>query len=315
MKQVEAGSKSHVASQQLGPLKRVLVTGGAGFIGSHLVASLLEQGYDTVRVLDNFSQGKRAWLPPAVEVLEGDIVCPEDCARACREVDGVVHLAAMSKSGPSFDLFEFCMTQNAVGTQNILAAAVAAGVKKLVYAASSTCYGNAPAPQQETSPLEFLNPYALSKYVGEQSALLFNRIYQLPVISLRLFNVYGPRQPDQGAYALVLGRFLERHKRGLALQIHGSGRQQRDFIHVRDVANAMILALESLERGHVLNVGSGSNVSVQEIADLIAPQHQVREPRRLGDAEVTLAEISEIQRVLGWEPSVSFSEGLKELMG
>jgi len=289
----------------------MLVTGGAGFIGSHLAERLHESGCK-VRVLDNLSQGRREWVHPSSEFIEGDVTDPAACRRACEGVSGVFHLAAMSKVAPSIDKFEFCTEQNIIGTQNLLIAARDARVRKLVYSGSSTYYGNGAAPQVETALPNCLNPYAVSKYVGEQFCEMFTRLYGLPTVSLRYFNVYGPRQPAVGAYALVLGIFLDQNRRGEPLTVHGEGSQRRDFIHVSDVVEANLAAYRSDVEGTVMNVGSGTNLSIQEIADMISPR-QVHLPRRAGDAEATLADISRIRQLLGWEPRMSFAEGLKQL--
>src|SRR5262249_28355879 len=156
------------------------------------------------------------------------------------------------------------------GTQTLLSAAQNAGVKKVVYSASSTYYGNRPAPQREDAPPQCLNPYAVSKYVGEQLCELFDRAYGLSTVSLRYFNVYGPREPTQGAYALVLGTFLGQWRRGQALTIHGDGEQRRDFVHVRDVVAANLAAMRSDAHGMVINIGSGENHSVKQLANLIS---------------------------------------------
>jgi nucleoside-diphosphate-sugar epimerase len=290
----------------------MLVTGGAGFIGSHLTERLIALGH-RVRVLDNLSQGQREWVPAQAEFLEGDITDLPLCRRACEGVAGVFHLAAMSKVAPSIDRFEFCTEQNIVGTQNILLAARDARVRKVVYSASSTYYGNGPAPQSETALPNCLNPYAVSKYVGEQFCEVFTRLYRLPTVSLRYFNVYGPRQPATGAYALVLGIFLEQWRRGEELTVHGDGSQRRDFVHVSDVVEANLAAYQAEAAGTALNVGSGTNISIQEIADLISIR-QAHLPRRAGDAEVTLADLSRIREQLGWEPRVAFAAGLRSLM-
>ena len=290
----------------------MVVTGGAGFIGSHLTQGLIRQGYH-VRVLDNLSQGKKEWVPAETEFFEGDILDRDILKRVFDAASGVFHLAAMSKVAPSIERPEFCTEQNILGTQNVLIEAQNAKVKKVVYAASSTYYGNQKSPQVEDMPPQPLNPYALSKLVGEQFCDLWTRIYGLRTISLRFFNVYGPRQPETGAYALVLGIFLKQSKEGRTLTIHGDGSQRRDFVYVSDVVDAMILAFRSDASGMVLNVGSGTNISVKELADLVS-KDQVYEPRRSGDAEITLADITKIQRILNWKPQISFKEGLAKLL-
>jgi UDP-glucose 4-epimerase len=290
----------------------VLVTGGAGFIGSHLAERLLQRGY-RVRVLDNLSFGRREWVPAAAEFRDGDIRDLAACHAACRDVAGVFHCAAMSRAGPSIDAIDTCTQQNIVGTQNILIAARDAKARRLVYSGSSTFYGNHPAPHREDTPSDFLNFYALSKAVGEQYCRMFTRLFGLSTIVLRYFNVYGPRQPEVGAYALVLGIFLKRWAAGEILEIHGTGEQRRDFVHVRDVADANIAAFESGLGEGTFNVGSGTNISIKELADLISAD-QVMVARRPGDAEVTLADISRISSALGWAPKITFAQGLQQMM-
>lgn len=292
-------------------MTRCLVTGGAGFIGSHLVEALVRQG-KTVRVLDDLSLGQREWVPSAAEMVEGDIRDLETCRSASKDCDVVFHLAAMSRSAASLDNIEVCTSTNILGTQNVLTAAKEAGVKKIVYSGSSTYYGNQPAPHHEDLPGDFLNFYGLSKYVGEEYCLMFDRLYGLPCVVLRYFNVYGPRQPEEGVYALVLGIFLRTAAKGEPLPIHGTGEQRRDFVHVSDVVAANIAASESDVRGMRLNVGSGTTVSVKELADMISPLQQFA-PRRVADADVTLADLSRISRVLGWHPRVRFEDGVQQL--
>ena len=290
---------------------QLLVTGGAGFIGSHLVRLLLDEGY-AVRVLDNLSYGNRDWLDPRATFLEGDVQDIATCHSAMRDVQGVFHMAAMSRSAASLDSIELCTNVNVVGTQNVLLAAREAKVEKVVYSGSSTYYGSRPVPHTEGDPGDFLNFYGLSKYVGEEYCLLFDRLYNLPTVVLRYFNVYGPRQPEVGAYALVLGVFLRQAQRGQTLEIHGDGSQRRDFVHVEDVARANLAAFRSPERGQVFNIGSGESVSIQELADLISSQ-QVRGPRRVADSTETLASLTKTRSRLGWEPQVPFATGLADL--
>ncbi|WP_321472721.1 NAD-dependent epimerase/dehydratase family protein [uncultured Paludibaculum sp.] len=293
--------------------KPVLVTGGAGFIGSHLVEYLIQSGYP-VRVLDALVYGRREWVHPDAEFVQGDICDLDTCRAAARGVSGVFHMAAMSRSAPSLDNIDVCTQSNIVGTQNVLIAAREARVDKVVYSGSSTYYGSQPPPHREyETPPEFLNLYGLSKRVGEQYCLLFDEKFNVPTIVLRYFNVYGPRQPKTGAYALVLGIFLARWAAGEPLEIHGDGCQRRDFVHVRDVVRANVMAFESARRHEIFNVGSGTNTSIKELADMISAD-QVYGPRRGADALVTLADISRIREALGWQPQVSFETGVRELM-
>lgn len=290
----------------------VLVTGGAGFIGSHLVDALLARGY-RVRVLDNLSQGHRESVASEAEFILGDLTNQDDCERAAQGVRGVFHLAAMSRVAPSLDDVAGCTNPNVVGTQNILMAARKCGVRRFVYSGSSTFYGNQKPPHTEDMRPEFLNFYSLTKYVGEEYCQLFDRCFLLSTAVVRFFNVYGPRQPETGAYSLVIGVFLRRLAMGLPLIIHGQGTQRRDFVHVRDAVEATIRVYESGARRQIFNVGSGMDYSVQEVADMISPLQEYG-PRRGGDAENTLADIARI-RQLGWEPKVSFEEGMRELIG
>lgn len=292
-------------------MKNVLVTGGAGFIGSHLCEGLLAAGY-RVRVLDSLVYGKREWVPQAAEFIEGDIRDINACHRATTGMDAVLHCAAMSRSGPSQEHLDLCTQSNIAGTQNMLLAARDAGVRKFLYSGSSTYYGSRTPPHHESDPPDFLNIYGLTKRVGEQYCLLFDKGFGLPCIVFRYFNVYGPRQPEAGAYALVLGIFLRRQAEGKTLEIHGDGAQRRDFVHVRDVVSANLAALKSDVRGEVFNVGSGTNISVKELADLISPD-QVHTEGRKGDSVATLADISKIRSALGWSPQISFAQGLEEL--
>jgi UDP-glucose 4-epimerase len=292
-------------------MTKVLVTGGAGFIGSHLCEGLLARGYQ-VRVLDSLIYGDRRSVPSQAEFIQGDIRDLATCQRAAAGMDGIFHCAAMSRSGPSQEQIDICTGSNITGTQNMLLAARDAGARRFIYSGSSTYYGNRHPPHRENDPPDLLNIYGLTKRVGEQYCLLFDRDMGVPGLVLRYFNVYGPRQPETGAYALVLGIFLRRQAGDQVLEIHGDGMQRRDFVHVRDVVAANIAAFESTLRGEIFNVGSGENISVKELADMISPA-QVHVEGRKGDASATLADISRIKAALGWSPQISFADGLKEL--
>lgn len=296
----------------------VLVTGGAGFIGSHVCEALLGRGY-RVRVLDNLSLGRREWVPSDanLEFIRGDICDVEACRAACGGVEGVFHLAAMSKVAPSVgdpSMVQYCTEQNVLGTLNVLDAARAAGVKKVVYSASSTYYGNRPPPHREDMPPDCLNPYALTKYAGEQYCELFDKMYDLPAVSLRYFQVCGPRQPTDGPYAVVAGIFIEQKRRGVPLTIHGDGSQRRDFVHVRDVAEANVRAYESGARRMVINVGTGVSHSIKELADMISDDQVSGLPRRGGDSDATLADTSRCEEMLGWRPSIKFGDMVDEML-
>lgn len=293
-------------------MSTLLVTGGAGFIGSHLSQALLAKGYQ-VRILDNLIYGQAEWIPAEATLIKGDICNLDTCREAMKEVTGVFHCAAMSRAAPSSENIELCTQVNIIGTQNLLIAARDAGVKKFIYSGSSTYYGNQPIPHQEyETPSEYLNIYALSKAVGESYCLMFDKVFDVPCLILRYFNVYGPRQPQEGAYALVLGIFLHQWAEQKPLYIHGDGEQRRDFIHVNDVVAANIAAFESPLRHDIFNIGSGLNISIKELATMIS-SHQIHAPRRTQDADSTLADISRALQKLSWSPTVPFHQGLDEL--
>lgn len=288
-----------------------LVTGGAGFIGSHLVNRLFDEGHK-VRVLDNLSFGDRTKLNPNIELLEGDILEPNVCNRACKKIDGVFHLAAFSRSGPSFDKSDLCNASNVTGTLNILNAALNEKVDKIVYSGSSTFYGDQAGSQHEGLSGDFLNFYGLTKHIGELYTLQYFRNFGLKANILRYFNVYGPGQPSEGEYALVLGIFLKRYLAGEKLEIHGTGEQRRDFIHVYDVVEANIKAMESPVSGEIFNIGSGQNYSINDLADHF-PIDRYYTERREGDAEETLADIEKAKSLLGWKPEISLRDGINQL--
>lgn len=268
----------------------VLVTGGAGFIGSHLVELLLEKGHK-VTVLDNLSQGKRAWVHPKANFIEGNILDYGLLSFLCKDKEAVFHLAAMSRVLPSLTQTPIISFQNNVqGTLNVLEACKVAKVKKVIYSASSTVYGNIPAPQHEDTQSDPLTMYALSKYAGELYCWQYLRNYGLNTVSLRYFQVYGPRQPIEGEYAMVTGIFLDQKKKNLPLTIHGDGSQKRDFIHVRDIAKANLAALEGniADINGVCNVGTGISTSIQELANMIS-QNQAYTPARKFDMLETRA--------------------------
>jgi len=295
--------------------KTVLVTGGAGFIGSHLVTYLLNNEFKVV-VIDNLSQGKREWVDSRAQLYIIDILDYDKLEKLCLhyKFDGIFHLAAMSKVAPSIDKIDFCTQQNVQGTLNILKLAKQENIPKVIYSGSSTYYGDNDIPHFEDMKPDFLNPYALTKYTGELYCSLYSKLFGVSTINLRYFNVYGERQPSTGAYALVLGIFLDRFKQNLPLEIHGTGSQRRDFIHVEDVCEANLAAFNSNIYHDTYNVGSGTNISVIELANLISDK-QYHTNLRKGDAKNTLANISKITRDLNWKPQINFEETVKKLKG
>lgn len=292
-----------------------LVTGGAGFIGSHLVQTLLDKGH-TVRVIDNLSTGKRSNLPEGADFFEKDFCRLDEIRPIFEGVDGVFHVGALPRVVLSIKQPVETAQANIMGTLSVLVAARDAGVKRVVYSSSCSAYGNAPLPFTPDMPALPLNPYALQKYVGELWMKQFSMLYNLETVSLRYFNVYGPRMADEGAYVTVIAVFKELFKRGEPLTIDGDGEQTRDMTHVYDVVNANILAMESssVGRGEVLNVGSGERHSVNEIAKIFGgPTINRPSPRGDGEARNTLADVSLTKQLLGWEPNVSFQEGVTEV--
>lgn len=294
---------------------RVLITGGAGFIGSH-VAELLLANSHQVTIIDDLSQGKLENVPKKAHFIEADILEYDLVRDLVKDQDWVCHLAAMSRVFPSLEAGArgtiHSADQNIIGTLNVLAACVEAKIKKFIYSASSTYYGNLPVPHREDAPVGCQTPYAISKFAGELYALQFDRMYGLPVLCLRYFQVYGPREPISGAYAMVRGIFLEQARQGQPLTIHGDGSQRRDFVHVNDVAKANLKALETDVHGEIVNVGTGRSVSIKELAGMISPW-QVRLPSRAHDMQETLADVSKCYRTFGWAPQLKLEDHIHEL--
>lgn len=294
----------------------VLVTGGAGFIGSHLVEALLRASYK-VRVLDNLSQGSRSYLPnsSSLEFVHGDVTDLSTCREAIRGVTGVFHLAAMSKVGPSLlnpDMFDFCARQNILGTINILTAALEHKdrIRKLVYSGSSTYYGSNSPPHHEGQSPSCQTPYALSKYVGEMYCQLFTRMHGLPTARLRYFMTYGPREPRSGAYAVVTGVFMRQWENDEPLTILGDGLQTRDFVHVTDVAAGTLRAFELPVTDATINIGTGKAWSIRELAGLISSKH-VQLPKRPHDIPTQQADVTMMRNLLAWQPAIDLGEYLR----
>jgi UDP-glucose 4-epimerase len=299
---------------------RCVVTGGAGFIGSHLVERLLIDGHHVV-VLDDFSTGRAENLStyehhPRLVVHELDI-SDSDAARTC--IDGaacVFHLAALADIVPSIQRPTEYHRTNVDGTVSVLEAARDAGVERFVYAASSSCYGipdRYPTPEDAELRPEY--PYALTKAIGERYVLHWAKVYGLPAVSLRFFNVYGPRSRTSGTYGAVFGVFLAQKLAGRPFTVVGDGEQTRDFTYVTDVVEACVLAAGSDEAGEVYNVGSGTATSVNRLVELLGNDSGVvNVPRRPGEPDCTLADISRIRTALGWNPQVAIEEGVASLL-
>ena len=293
--------------------KRMVVVGGAGFIGGHLAEALLFLGWG-VEVIDNLSGGKRENVPRGAKLHVLDIRNYDDIFPIINGADCVFHLAALPRVQFSIDYPLETHSVNTTGLLNVFLAAKNGRVRRVVYSASSSAYGN-----QETLPLQEdfrplpVSPYGLQKYIGEEYARIFADIYGLETVSLRYFNVFGPRLDPEGPYALVIGKFLKQKKEGIPLTITGDGTQTRDFTHVRDVVRANILAAESdrVGRGEVMNIGAGKNVSMNTLAELIGGRIEYIPARK--EPHDTLADNSRAKALLNWEPTITLLEGLLEL--
>ncbi len=297
---------------------KTLVTGGAGFIGSHLCELLVAQGHE-VLALDSLVSGRLQNLKtiagqPGVRFVQADICDSAGLAPHFEGVDWVFHLAGLADIVPSIEQPAQYFNTNVTGTLNVLEAARRCGAKRLVYAASSSSYGVPEAyPTPETAPIKPLYPYALTKHMGEELVLHWARVYQMPAMSLRLFNVYGTRSRTSGAYGAVFGVFLAQKLHGQPFTVVGDGRQTRDFTYVTDVARAFLAAAESGLSGLALNVGSGGHYSVNRLVELLGGD-VVRIPRRPGEPDCTFADVSQIRRLLGWQAQVPLEAGVQTLL-
>jgi len=301
-----------------GGKRRALVTGGAGFIGSHLVERLLEEGHD-VTVIDNLSTGRLINLEsvradPALTFHELDVSDFNRIKDIFDGIDWVFHLAALADIVPSIQAPLEYHRANVDGTVSVLEAARLASVKRFVYAASSSCYGLAEElPTKETAPIEPMYPYALTKNLGEQYVLHWHKMYQLPCLALRLFNVFGPRSRTSGTYGAVFGVFLAQKLAGKPFTVVGNGDQTRDFTFVTDVTAAFVRAAESNLAGEAYNVGSGSTYSVNRLVSLLGGD-VVHLPKRPGEPDCTFADTAKILKALEWRPEVDFEDGVKIMM-
>lgn len=295
-----------------------LVTGGSGFIGSHMVDFLLEQGHE-VRVIDNLVSGHLKNLSHLenddrvdVEIRDVCQVKPDDAL--FKGVSYVYHFAGIGDIVPSIEDPYKYMLNNVIGTVSVLEAARAAQVKSLVYAASSSCYGLAEElPTTEQASISPQYPYALSKYQGEQAVHHWGQVYHLPVNSVRIFNAYGPRSRTTGAYGAVFGVFLKQKLAGKPFTVVGDGSQRRDFVYVTDVARAFYTVATSKRRGEVFNLGAGNPQSVNHLVDLLDGVGRIALPKRPGEPDCTFADISKLTE-LGWAPKVSFEDGVSRML-
>lgn len=294
-----------------------VVTGGAGFIGSHMVDLLLERGF-CVHVVDNMVGGRRENLAhhrdnPALVLDERDVRALQPGDKLFANAIYVFHFAGIGDIVPSMEWPAEYMSANVQGTVHVLEAARHAGVRKLVYAASSSCYGLAAVPTREDHRIAPEHPYALSKYLGEVASFHWQKVYGLPVNSIRIFNAYGTRSRTSGAYGAVFGVFLRQKLAGRPFTVVGDGTQRRDFIYVTDVVAAFLRAAETEWVGEVYNLGAANPQSVNRLVELLGGD-VVHVPKRHGEPDCTWADTTKIDHELGWAPTVPFEEGVKRVL-
>ena len=296
---------------------RSVVTGGAGFIGSNLVDHLVEIGHEVI-VLDNFASGKKANLShhkkKDVKIKRIDISKSKNLEKYFNGVDYVFHLAGLAEIIPSIKNPKKYFNVNVLGTLKVLDAAKKARVKKLIYAASSSCYGSPKKfPTSEKEKIDIKHPYGLTKFLGEQLVIKYATNFKMPNISFRFFNVYGPRLNMSGQYSAVFGNFLRQKRSNKPLTIVGSGNQTRDFIHVEDLIDAFIKVIKSRLVNKIYNLGSGKEVSINKIASLFGGKKTFI-PKRPREPKRSLASISKIKKDINWKPKISIQEGIKRLL-
>jgi UDP-glucose 4-epimerase len=297
---------------------KTLVTGGAGFIGSHLTDLLLSKGHQ-VTVLDNLCGGwlknlEEAKKKPNFCFVNADIRDPKALKGHFDNVDWVFHLAALADIVPSIEKPRDYFETNVDGTYNVLEASKNANIKRFIYSASSSCYGLAQQfPTPETAPISPQYPYALTKYLGEELVLHWSQVYKLPALALRLFNVFGPRSRTTGVYGAVFGVFLAQKIHGRPYTVVGDGSQTRDFTYVSDVADAFLAAANSNLSNECLNVGSSGHYSISSLVQLLGGPI-IYIPKRPGEPDCTFADVTKIQKKLGWKAKVPFAEGVKQIV-
>ncbi|OGZ18351.1 MAG: hypothetical protein A2V72_01090 [Candidatus Nealsonbacteria bacterium RBG_13_37_56] len=292
---------------------KILITGGAGFIGSNLVDRLIKDGHE-VSVIDNLSTGKRENLNPKAIFHEIDICDFEKIKPLFKDVDYVFHLAALPRVPVSVEDPIGTSQTNIMGTVNVYKAAADNKVKRIIFASSSSVYGDQEKfPLAEDMSPRPISPYALQKLIGEQFGGLFTDLYEMPIISLRFFNIYGPRNDPESDYSLVIAKFLKQNSQGRSLTIFGDGEQTRGFCYIDDLLEALVktMASEKLKGGERINIANKNSYSVNYLAKLISDKVEYL-PLRKGDVLHTKADISLAKELLGWEPKISFEEGVEK---
>ena len=297
---------------------KYLVTGGAGFIGSHIVEALIKKNNDVI-VLDNFSTGRKNNLEfiksKKLKVIKVDISNYQKIEKYFYKVEKVFHLAALADIVPSIENPYSYFDSNVVGTLNILRASLKYKIKKFVYSASSSCYGIPKTyPTKENSKIQPQYPYALTKWMGEELVMHWSKLYKLNCTSLRLFNVYGTRSRTSGTYGAMFGVFLAQKLHRKPFTIVGDGNQKRDFTYVKDVVDAFIKASKLKKSGKVFNVGSGKTVSVNQVVAYLKGK-KVFIKKRPGEPDITFAQIKKIKKELKWYPKITITKGINILLG
>ena len=295
---------------------RVIITGGAGFIGSHLSETLLKEGHE-ITVLDNFSTGRKENIKSFskdLKVIDCDFSVKGEWAKEFKSVNWVFHLAALADIVPSIQMPEAYFNANVIGTLNVLQACLKHNIERFIYSASSSCYGiPSKYPTEENSSINCQYPYALTKRMGEEMVLHWSNLYNLPALSLRFFNVYGTRSRTSGTYGAVFGVFLAQRLANAPLTIVGDGTQTRDFTYVSDIVSAIIKAIKSDLKGKVYNVGSGKTVAINKLVSLLSDKYEFI-PKRPGEPDCTFADISKIKKDLKWCPKISLEEGVNIIL-
>jgi len=296
--------------------KNSVITGGAGFVGSNLVDRLVSIGHKVI-VLDNFVSGKKSNLShhskKFVKIIKIDI-SDKSLDKYFKKADYIFHLAALAQIIPSFKDPNKYFKNNVIGTLNVLKAAKKVKIKKLIYAASSSCYGTPKKfPTSEKDKIDLKHPYAATKFIGEQLVMRYATMFRMPNISFRFFNVYGPRLNISGQYSAVIGNFLSQTKSRKPLTVVGDGKQTRDFIHVDDLVNAFIQVIKSKSVNKIYNLGSGKRTSINTIAKIFGGKKKFI-PIRPGEPKNSVANIKKIKKEINWKPKISIEQGIKKLL-
>ena len=298
-------------------ISKSIITGGAGFIGSNLTDHLVRIGHKVI-ILDNFVSGKKNNLAhhkkKDVKIVKLDISKSKNLYRYFKGVDYIFHLAGLAEIIPSIKNPKQYFDNNVIGSLNVVEAAKKAKIKKLIYAASSSCYGTPKSfPTSEKDKIDLKHPYAVTKFMGEELIMKYASIFNMPNISFRFFNVYGPRLNTSGQYSAVIGNFLSQTRKKKPLTIVGNGKQTRDFIHVDDLANAFIKVIKSKSVNKIYNLGSGKRTSINTIAKIFGGKKKFI-PIRPGEPKNSLANISKIKKEINWKPKITIEVGIKRLL-